>query len=164
VRGIEAALSGVAGTEPELKTSKAGKPYCSFSVGVDAGEDDEGKERLEWVRCTCFGPVAERLAATLHKGEKLYAEGGLRLDRWDAKDGQQRFGLSMACFKAEKIGSSAIGKNRPKTDRQYAQAERAPIPPSSFAGPAQFEHRRQAPQIQGRDRFDFDDEIPFGRG
>ena len=150
MHGIEAALSGVTGSEPELRISKAGKPYCTFSVGISAGEDDEGKERLEWVRCTAFGDAAERLAATLRKGEKLYAEGSLRLDRWEAKDGQQRFGLSMACFKAEKIGAGAIGKNRPKIDKQYAQAEPAAFaaPGASFcAGPAQ----REKPQIQGRE-------------
>jgi single-strand DNA-binding protein len=154
VRGIEGALIGIAGSEPELKMSKAGKPYCSFSVGVDAGEDDEGKERLEWVRCTCFGPVAERLAATLHKGEKVYAEGNLRLDRWEAKDGQQRFGLSMACFKAEKIGSSAIGRNKPKRE---ADQNNGTITASSFAGP----HVGERAPAQSRDRFDFDDRMPF---
>jgi single-strand DNA-binding protein len=159
MHGIEAALAGIAGSEPEVKTSKAGKPYCTFSVGVDAGEDDEGKERLEWVRCTVFGDPAERLAAMLHRGAKVYCEGSLRLDRWEAKDGQARFGLSMACFKAEKIGAGAIGKNRPKIKKQFAEAEPAAYTPStSFcAGPAQ----RERPGVVGRDDFERGDELPF---
>jgi hypothetical protein len=49
---------------------------------------------------------------------------------WTGSDGEHKTGLNVACFKAEKIGASAIGKNREKERRienyranQYKQQE-----------------------------------------
>ncbi len=81
-KGIEAAATGICGNPPELKTGKSGKAYCIFSIGTDAGVDDEGKDRLEWVRCTAFGETAEAVTASLRKGDKVHVVGSLRLDRW----------------------------------------------------------------------------------
>ena len=119
MKGIEAAATGICGSEPELKTSRAGKSYCVFSLGTDAGQDDEGKDKLEWVRCTAFNDTAEAMAASLRKGDKVHVLGSLRLDRW-TKDGEQRFGLSMACSKVDFVGASALGKNRPRREPKEA--------------------------------------------
>lgn len=112
MRGIEAAFFGMVGKPAELKTSRAGKPFASFSVGTDAGEDKDGKAVLEWVRVTMFGDLATQLAPKLDKGVRIYAEGRLTLDRWTDKDGAARVGLSLAAFKVERVGASALGRNR----------------------------------------------------
>jgi single-strand DNA-binding protein len=125
MKGFETAFFGVCGTPPDLKQSKAGKPYCSFSVGVDIGEDRAGKAQTEWARVTVFGDVAERLAATLQKGDRLYCEGALTPNRWTAENGEVRFSLNIAAFKAEKVGASAIGRNKPKRDHDSTSKPQA---------------------------------------
>jgi len=106
---IEAAFIGRLGQDPELKTSAAGKPWARFSVAVGQGEE------AQWVSVAVFGEAAERLCAALHKGDKLYVEGTLRLSEWTGKGGEKRTGLSVAAWKAEKLG--AIGRNKPAKAR-----------------------------------------------
>jgi single-strand DNA-binding protein len=102
---IECAFIGRVGTEPELKTSQAGKPWCRFSVAV--GADDA----TQWVQVACFGERAEKLAGSLNKGDRCYVEGSIRLNEWTGKDGEKRAGLSVAAWKCEKLGQ--IGRNKP---------------------------------------------------
>jgi single-stranded DNA-binding protein len=133
VRGIEAAFFGVIAKDLELKQSRAGKAYASFSVGTDAGETDDGVKLTEWVRCTVFGDTAQQLSGKLHKGDRVYCEGSLKLDRWQSDQSEQKFGLSCACFKCEKVGTSAIGRNRPKIEKRFEQAGPAAYMASAIA-------------------------------
>jgi single-strand DNA-binding protein len=151
MRGIECSCFGSIGSETiELKMSKSEKPWTSFSLAVDTGE-----EKSQWLRVSCFGETAERVAATFKKNDRAYIEGLIRLDHWTDKQGEQKHGLSVSAFKVEKVGASAIGRNKPKRE---ADQNNSTITASSFAGPS-----RERPQVQGRDHFPFNDEIPFGR-
>ncbi len=107
--------------------------------------------RRDWLRVSCFGEVAERVAATFKKNDRAYIEGLIRLDHWTDKHGEQKHGLSVSAFKVEKAGASAIGRNKPRQDRSGT-----PITASSFAGPA-----RERPKVVGRDDFAFDDQLSF---
>ena len=118
---IEAAFIGRLGQDPELKTSAAGKPWARLHLAV--GTDAE----TQWISVAIFGEIAERLCATLHKGDKVYVEGTLRLTEWAGRDGEKRVSLSVAAWKADKLG--AIGRNRPRrliprTDSEGAKATR----------------------------------------
>lgn len=101
---IEAAFIGRLGQDPELKTSAAGKPWARLQLAV--GPNDE----TQWVSVATFGEIAERLCASLHKGDKVYVEGTLRLTEWTGRDGEKRTGLAVAAWKADKLG--AIGRSR----------------------------------------------------
>lgn len=100
---IECAFTGRLAHEPEIKTSKAGTPWASLSVGV--GESDA----LQWVRVAVFGEMAEAIRA-LPKGAKIYVEGRLKLEEWTGKDGVARHGLNVAATLVQPIGQ--IGKKR----------------------------------------------------
>lgn len=159
MKGIEAAFAGVLGKDVELRTAKSGKPWASLAIMVDCGEQDaDGHSVMRWVKVAVFGETAERLAGAV-KGVRLYVEGSLSLDEWTDKEGNPRHGLSLAAWKAERVGSSAIGRNR-VIAKQYAPAEPAAympaaVPANDRAGPAE---RTQAP---GRKSFKLDDEMPF---
>jgi single-strand DNA-binding protein len=125
MRGVEVAFFGSLGREVELRTSKSGKPWASLSIMVETGEEDaDGHDKVQWLKVACFGENAERLAGAA-KGTRLYVEGTIKLEEWKDKDGFDKHGLSVAAWKCERIGSSAIGRNRPKIDRQFAQGEPA---------------------------------------
>src|SRR5262245_58334659 len=102
---IEVALTGRLGTEPELKTSQAGKPWAAFNVGVGDGDN------IQWVRIAVFGERAQELSAILRKGDRVYVEGAIRLNEWTGKDGEKHAGLSVAAWKCEKLVQ--IGRNKP---------------------------------------------------
>jgi single stranded DNA-binding protein len=143
MRGIEAATAGTLAADVELKTSRNGNPFANFSLAVNQGNDEDGKPITQWVRCAVFGEAAEQLAARARKGDRVYVEGLLTLTRWaDKATGAERHGLSMACSKAQVIGTGAIGKNKPPK-RQPSRVERQ-LRGTSFAG-------ESAPMHGGRD-------------
>jgi single-strand DNA-binding protein len=114
---IESAFIGRVATEPELRTSSAGKPWARFTVAV--GQDDD----TQWAQVAVFGDTAEHLAGSLKKGDRVYVEGRLKLNRWE-KDGEQKSGLSVAAWKAEKLGQ--IGRNKPPRERDAGDPESRP--------------------------------------
>jgi single-stranded DNA-binding protein len=146
MRGIECACHGAIGSDNiELKISKADKPWASFNLAVDTGE-----EKPQWLRVSCFGETAERVSASFKKNDRAYIEGLIRLDHWTDKHGEQKHGLSVSAFKVEKVGVSAIGRNKPK--READQNNGTP----SFAGSI---YQRELNKIVGRD--DFQDAMPI---
>jgi single-stranded DNA-binding protein len=79
MHGIHAAFEGRLGREAELRATKKGKPWLSFSLAVDTeGEDDA--LTTTWVRVAYFGEDAESLVGRLQKGVEVYCEGRLRLE------------------------------------------------------------------------------------
>jgi single-stranded DNA-binding protein len=117
---IECAFSGVCVKPPELKTSSAGKPFATFSVVIGEGE------LKKFMRVTCFGDVAERVAAQLSVGGKAYAEGRLEASIWQPQNGEARLNLNCAARRVEILNQ--IGRNRPK--REPA----TPSSPSAYSG------------------------------
>jgi single stranded DNA-binding protein len=168
-RGIEAAYWGVLGKDPELRTSKTGKPFATMNVVVTIGESDDGKDVSQWIRTVAFGEAAEKIAATAKKGDRVYCEGQLTLNTWaDKATGETKTGLNVAAWKCEKV--PGIGRNRQRREPEYEVSrqndhagptayvhQRAPITAPTYAGPA---HRRERPKIQGLND-DFDDKLPF---
>jgi single stranded DNA-binding protein len=167
MRGIEAATAGVLAGDVELKTSRTGKPYANLSLAIDAGQDDEGRKLTTWLRCTVFNETAELLARTAQKGSKIYCEGKLSLSEWqDKTTGAQRHGLSLAAWKAQVVGASAIGRNRKRResgdtfkDGAARQLKGASFAIESAPMPESQPYRRERPRIIGRD--DFNDELPW---
>jgi single stranded DNA-binding protein len=153
MKGIEAACFGLVGSEViELKTSRNGTAWTAFSIGVTVGTTDDGKDLTQWIRCSCFGDVAERVCATFKKGDRAYVEGQIKLDNWTDKHGEAKHGLSVSAFKVEKVGISAIGRNKPKREPE-------PGGTLSFAGSV---YQRERPYVAGRaDPADFNDRLPF---
>jgi single-stranded DNA-binding protein len=102
---IECAFHGFLAADADARTSQAGKPWVRLRVGV--GKDDA----VQWLNVAVFGKAAE-IAATLKKGDRVYAEGSIKLDTWRGNDSIERHGLSVASFKIEL--THLIGRNRPK--------------------------------------------------
>ena len=57
---------------------------------------------MQWIRITVCANKAIEAAATLKRGEKIRVEGRLSLDKWQGKDGADRYGLNVVVFKIEK--------------------------------------------------------------
>jgi len=111
---VEAAFFGVLGRDGEVKTSKSGKTYIRLNVRIGDGED------VQWVNVTSFDPQAIALVDKLVKGARVYVEGSLKLDKWQAQDGTER--QSLSCM-ARLTRLPTIGRNRPR--RQEAPDEAA---------------------------------------
>jgi single-strand DNA-binding protein len=137
---IEAAFFGTVAKDAELRTSRAGKPFVSMSVAVDDKAHD-GEKSTQWVMVTAFGEQAERLCRSPLKGARVYAEGILRLEEWTPENGEKRFSLKLAAFKCERVGASAIGRNRERRSNSNETTRNCQSPLT--------------------DRRDFNDRLPF---
>jgi single-strand DNA-binding protein len=78
-----------------LRFSGDGKAIATFSVATNESwknKDGEVQERTEWTRCTVFGATAEKYVQPyIKKGSLVYIEGSLKTDKWQDKDGNERY-------------------------------------------------------------------------
>jgi single-strand DNA-binding protein len=105
---LECAFTGRLGADPELKTSKTGSLYFSISIAVTSSDE------TTWIRVAVFGDRAAELAPELHKGDAVYCEGRLQIERYTARDGQERVGFSVA---ASTLGPAKIGRRKPAKEK-----------------------------------------------
>jgi single-strand DNA-binding protein len=115
MNGIQTALEGRIGGDPEIRYTSTGKALLAFSIGVLENRAAGDGAAMTWVKVTVWEADAERLAPRLHKGDEVYIEGKLRLDSWTGKDGEAKSGLSVSAWKCEPLG--AIGHRAPQRER-----------------------------------------------
>jgi single-strand DNA-binding protein len=115
---IDCAFYGFLAADADSRVSQAGKPWVRLRVGC--GKDEEA---VQWLSVAVFGKAAES-AAALRKGDRIYCEGTIRLDKWTDKDGTERRGLSVASFRCEK--THQIGRNRLKREREHEHDDSLP--------------------------------------
>jgi single-strand DNA-binding protein len=60
------------------------------------GPDGEWVEDTLWFRVSVWEQAAERLAEQLRKGNKVFAEGQLRVREYESRDGEKRQSLELA--------------------------------------------------------------------
>ena len=96
---IQLIATGNLVTDPMLRYSQAGKAVCSFRLACDTGKD----KPTTFKDCTAFSYVAENLAASCLKGDRLIVRGRLETQSWEGKDGKQ---YSKDVIIAEDAGAS----------------------------------------------------------
>jgi single-strand DNA-binding protein len=90
----KAMIIGNLGRDPEMRYTASGQAVTQFTVAVNRnfrGPDGNWQEETEWFRVVAWGPLAERTAERLRKGNKVYVEGRLQTHEWQDKEGQKRY-------------------------------------------------------------------------
>jgi len=155
IRGIETAFIGVLGRDPELRQSKAGKPFASLALAVVTGKNNDGGDVKTWVRATCFGETAQEIAATAKKGDRVYVEGSLTMSQWNDQHGEVRHGLNVAAWKAKPLG--LIGERRPKSAKPATSTKGRKPSPRSQPGNGAANNGASAKKYDHA----FNDDLPF---
>lgn len=100
--------------DPELRYTQSGVPVASLTIAStprifdrQGGGWKDGDPLF--LRCTVWREFAENIAATLHKGTRVVAQGNLRQRNYETKEGERRT--------AFELDISAIGP-----DLRYATA------------------------------------------
>ena len=116
-----------------LKTSKKGHAYVQIPLTVANGRDQCGYPNQETVRLVAFADLAGQLSKTIRKGDEVRAEGTIKFERWNDKEGFQRTGLALIAAKVDKIGAEPVKqqsralhavKNRPREKPSLRRAGR----------------------------------------
>ncbi len=105
---IRALLTGTLHADPESRTSKTGKPYCTARLKADSGDGN-----MVWCSLIAFGQEGERLAM-LKAGTAISVSGRAKLSSWLGKSGEPAAGLSVVVDEV----AALRGKPRPKDDGQ----------------------------------------------
>jgi single-strand DNA-binding protein len=97
-------ISGSLTGEPELKFTKAGKALCSFSVRVVTGKKQEGEEfpPAAFFDVTAWEKLAENVAESLQKGDRVIVSGRITQNNWEDKEGNKRSKLQI---QASEVGA-----------------------------------------------------------
>ena len=91
----KAIIVGNLGLDPTKHSMSNGVDVTTISVATSEHwydkETNQKNERTEWHKVSIFGPLASIAADNLFKGSKVFIEGKLRTNKYEGKDGIDRW-------------------------------------------------------------------------
>ncbi len=90
---------GNVGDDPELRFTSSGTALAKFSLAVYAGKDKDSA----WFDVTVWGQLAENVAESVTKGQRVMVLGRLEQQRWETPQGDKR---SKVAIVADDVGPS----------------------------------------------------------
>jgi single-strand DNA-binding protein len=151
-RGVnKAIIVGNVGQDPEVRYMPSGSAVAELSVATSEQWKDktsgEKQERTEWHRITFFGRLAEIVGEYVRKGSQVYVEGSIRTEKWQDKQGQDRYTTKIIASEMQMLGGRTGGSSsfNQDTGSSKPQSQGSPSPAPAGAGAG----------------VDFDDDIPF---
>jgi single-strand DNA-binding protein len=131
-------LVGNLGNDPEIRRLNSGDNVANISVATSEKWKDKNtgakQERTEWHRVVFFGRLAEIVSEYLSKGSKIYVEGSLRTNKWQDKDGNDRYTTEIVAREMQMLDSKGSGGGQQKSDDQYGGYPEASAQPPEAAG------------------------------
>ena len=79
--------------DPELRFTPAGIAVSDFTVAVDRSwksKDGDLKEETSFIQCTMWAKQAETICKYMEKGDPIYIDGRLSVDKWEGPEGDKR--------------------------------------------------------------------------
>jgi single-strand DNA-binding protein len=94
--------------DPEVRYIKSGTAVCDIGMAINdkrKNANGEWVEETTFVDVTLWGRTAEVAGEYLTKGSSILIEGRLRLESWEANDGQKRSKLKVVAEKMQMLGA-----------------------------------------------------------
>ena len=163
-RGVnKVILLGNLGADPETRYTASGSAVTNIRLATtDSWRDKQSgdrQERTEWHRVVFFSRLAEIAAEYLRKGSQCYIEGQIRTNKWQGKDGQDRYTTEIIASDMQLLGSRGAGGDAPPP-RQRDEESGSSWPGGGSTGSTGSTGSAPAAPSSGP-RDDFDDDIPF---
>ncbi|HOL64452.1 MAG TPA: single-stranded DNA-binding protein [Accumulibacter sp.] len=151
-------LVGNLGADPETRYLPSGDAVCNIRMATTDRVRDkasgEYKENTEWHRVVFFGKLAETAGQYLKKGRQIYVEGRIRTNKWQDKEGVERYTTEIIANEMKMLGSREGMGGPSESQNDYGGS----LPSSGGSSAA----NRPAPQAKKKPDFDdMDDDIPF---
>ena len=109
----------------ELRYTQSGSAIANTAIATTRKftSNGEKKEEVCFVDITFFGRSAEVANKDLHKGSKILVEGRLKLEQWQAQQGQKRSKHSVIVESMKMLDSKQQGQqsNNSQTNQQSYQ-------------------------------------------
>ena len=171
-RGInKVILVGNLGNDPDMRYMPSGSAVANVSVATSESWKDkqtgESKDRVEWHNIVFFNRLAEIVGEYLKKGSQVYIEGRLQTDKWQDKQGNDRYTTKIIASEMQMLGGRNTGTenfNQQGSGAPSQQGSGAPSQKGSGAPSQQGSgaaNRSATPQPTLDTANSMDDDIPF---
>ena len=149
-------ILGRLGADPEVRFTPSGDAVCNLSVATSENWKDkagERQERTEWHRVVLYRRLAEVAGEYLKKGRPVYLEGRLQTNKWQTKDGQDRYTTEIIGDQMKMIGgrddnnSQNEHSSKPQSNDNIDQTPKKNDQPSNSSSAGSIDQ--------------FEDDIPF---
>lgn len=130
--GTQITIVGNAGSEPELRYTPTGSGVANFSVAVTPRHFDKTSNTWSdgdttWYRVNAWNQLAENVAESIRKGDRVIVLGSLENREWEDADGNTRHTLEV---RADAIGPDLMFASARVTKSARSKAEEAPAEPT----------------------------------
>lgn len=118
-------LIGYLGKDPEVKYTQSGMVVANFSVATtERWKDKSGEmqDHTEWHNIVAWGKLGEICGEYLVKGRQVYIEGKIQTEKWQDKDGNDRYTTKIVANEMKMLGKG----EQQKTD--HRQDDSPPMP------------------------------------
>jgi single-strand DNA-binding protein len=112
-------LLGNLGKDPELRYTPDRVPVCTFSLATNERRKDQSGnwvDHTEWHRVVCFGKTAEHCNTYLKKGRQVFVEGKIHTNKWQDKEGKDRYTTEITAHSVQFIGGREAGSGMTMAD------------------------------------------------
>lgn len=154
-------LLGNLGKDPEVRVTPQQMTICRFPLATGERKKDQSGQwvdHTEWHNVVTFGKTAENCQRFLKKGRQVFVEGRIRTNKWQDKEGKDRYTTEILADNVQFVGG-AKGEGdfggEPANDNVLAG-----IPTADSLPRAANSGSRSAPVADEPVTFD-DDDIPF---
>jgi len=100
-------LLGNLGKDPEIRYTPQQMAVCRFSLATGERKKDQSGnwvDHTEWHNVVVFGKVAENCAKYLKKGRQAFIEGRIRTNKWQDKEGKDRYTTEILADNVQFVG------------------------------------------------------------
>ena len=105
-------LVGNLGKDPEMRYTSSQTAVARFSIATsDRRKDQAGNwtEHTEWHNVVTFGKTAENCSNYLKKGRQVYIEGRIQTNKWQDKEGKDRYTTEVIANTVQFLGNKQGG-------------------------------------------------------
>ena len=133
--------------DPEMRTTTAGVPVCSFAIAVNRRfKNSDGQQETDFFNISAWRQLGELCGRYLQKGRKVCVSGSIQMRNYEAQDGSKRIAVDIVADEVEFLNAPQQQENGVSQGHsQRAEAPRNAPPPAGESGYTQVD----------------DDELPF---
>ncbi|MBI5437140.1 MAG: single-stranded DNA-binding protein [Nitrosomonadales bacterium] len=146
-------LVGRLGKDPETRYMTNGEAVTNVTLATSENWKDksgEKQEKTEWHNLVFYRRLAEVAGEYLKKGSQIFVEGKITTEKWQDKEGKDRYTTKIVVNEMQMLGGKSSGGGSFEVVDKPAAPAPASAPEAGKPAPA-----------KGGGFDNFDDDIPF---